>query len=157
MNAAFNNLKGESQAQILQMDPEQRNVVMEQIILKSGRYSGVKGGVGGNFSQIQPDDSESSLIPYFKKLPFKNQLGALQGGYKAVSTEFSRLAENVKDTTTTIRTPESVQQTLEKQLPLLFIEKSDNKKDNTTSSNSTDVDTSDTTSDNDGNVKKITI
>ena len=87
-------------------------------------------------------------------------MGALRGGYKEVSSEFSKLAENVQDTTTTIRRPESVQQTLEREMPLLSVEKSDNEKDKKPTSFSSETisaDTNDNNNNNDGNTKKITI
>jgi DNA-directed RNA polymerase II subunit RPB2 len=158
MNAAFNNLRGESQAQILQMEPEQRNIVMQQIILKSARHSDLQGPTREN--QELPSQS-SPLIPYFNKLPFKNQLGALQGGYKAVSNEFSKLAEKVNDTKVTISTPKSVQEQLENQLPLLSVKREDDTKEkNTLSSDIITTDTNDTTTNNESNsgtTKKIII
>ena len=112
---------------------------MQQIMLKSARQSGLE----GTNTQIGGSNSSSSpLIPYFTNLPLKNQLGALQGGYKAVSSEFSQLANKVNDTKITIVEPTSVQKELENKLPLLSVKKEDDK-----TSTSTDIisDTNDTT------------
>ena len=157
MNAAFNNLKGESQAQILQMEPEQRNIVMQQIMLKSARYSG---GLKEPNRQIE-GTSESPLTPYFDNLPLKHKLGALQGGYKAVSSEFSRLAEKVDDVKITINKQTSVQEELENKFPVLFVKKDDDKNETTSTSTNTTSEPNDSPSEkNDtssSGIKKITI
>ena len=157
MNAVFNNLKGESQSQILQMEPEQRNIVMQQIILKSARQSSLDGS-----QNIETKDSPvSPLTPYFNKLPLKNQLGALQGGYKAISNEFSKLEGKVKDPLVTVYTSETIEDKLARELPLLSVEKQNNSNKNTATSG--DIITTDTANNesnsesNSGTIKKIII
>ena len=70
--------------------------------------------------------SVSPLIPYFTNLPLKNQMKALQGGYKAVSSEFSEMAGKVKEPLVTMHVPESIQDKLSRELPLLSVEKQNN-------------------------------
>jgi hypothetical protein len=151
MNAAFNNLKGESQAQILQMEPGQRNIVMQQIMIKSARNSS---GLQGPVEQIQ--NASSPLIRYFTNLPIRNQLGALQDGYKEVSSEFKQLAGKANDQKVTINTPKSIQQQLAGRLPLLAVDDTSTKsggelKETNTSSNADESSTKST----DKNVKTI--
>jgi DNA-directed RNA polymerase II subunit RPB2 len=155
MNAVFNNLKGESQAQILQMEPDQRNIVMQQIILKSARHSDLE--VPNAETQ---SSSVSPLIPYFTNLPLKNQMKALQGGYKAVSSEFSEMAGKVKEPLVTMHVPESIQDKLSRELPLLSVEKQNNANKNiSTSSDIITSDVNDTTNNesSSGTTKKIII
>ena len=116
MNAAFNNLKGESQSQILQMEQGQRNIIMQQIMIKSAKNSA---RLQGPIEQIQ--NASSPLIRYFTNLPIRNQLGALQDGYKEVSSEFKQLAGKANDQKVTINTPKSIQQQLAGRLPLLAV------------------------------------
>ena len=147
MNAAFINLKGESQAQILQMEPEQRDIVMQQIILKSARQSSL--GTSQNIETKDSQVSVSPLTPYFTKLPLKNQLGALQDGYKAVSNEFSKLEGKVAEPLVTVYTPETIEDKLARELPLLSVEKQNNLKKNT--STSSDIITTDMANNNSNN------
>jgi DNA-directed RNA polymerase II subunit RPB2 len=123
MNAAFNLLNGESQAKILQMEPEQRKIVMQQIILKSGRQSNnFTESTQNNISGGNSVNNSSPLTKYFSNLPIDSQLGALQSGYKSVSTQFGQLAGQVGGADSplvTIKKPELMQTQINNQLPLL--------------------------------------
>ena len=112
MNAAFNQLGGSSQATILQMEGDQRQIVMGQIMRQS---------INNSLQQNGP--SNTPLAPYFEALPVQKQLTALQGGYNAMSKEFNQLAGAVHNSKITTSTPQSVQQQLAGKLPLLQIEK----------------------------------
>ena len=123
-NAAFNMLGGEGQSQILQMEPEQRDIVMDQIILKSSKQLG--GKPINSHSQETATSSSSPLTQYFTNLPIKTQLGALQGGYKSMSTEFNKLAGAVDMPFIKINKPDSMHNELSKQLPLLSVNEEKN-------------------------------
>jgi hypothetical protein len=147
MNAAFNMLEGESQAQILQMPQDQRGVVMGQIMLKSARQTQ---------TQTQPqyqtgvnaygNNSDSSpLIPYFTKLPLEKQAQALHGGYSSMSKEFNNLAKKVElqDPLITLKTPVSMQDQLADKFPMISVKTN---KPTTTTTTTTTVNSDDTTS-----------
>jgi hypothetical protein len=127
MNTAFNFLNGESQAKILQMEPEQRKIIMQQIILKSGRQSNnftesSNINMQNNISGGNSLNNSSPLTKYFSNLPIDSQLGALQSGYKSVSTQFGQLAGQVGGADSplvTIKKPELMQTQINNQLPLL--------------------------------------
>ena len=133
LNQAFQLLDGERQATILQLPVEQREIVMNQIIVKSGRLLGQQQGqqqqdhsqTGGN---PMSENSASLLTDYFEKLPLKTQLGALQDGYKSVSTEFKQLAGNVESPPFKIYKPLSVKEKIEAELPLLAVDKKEEAK-----------------------------
>ena len=149
LNDAFNKLGNDGQSQILQMNEDQRLLVMKKIMDKS------KAQTAGEYNPNQ------TLNHYFETLPMKTKLDILKGGYKSVSTEFSQLAGKVDKPLITINTPESIQEQLTKEFPLLAVEKSDDsdkmsslsdhKQTNTTSSDNTS--SSDTSSS--SNVKTI--
>ena len=151
MNASFNMLGGSSQAQILQMEGGQREIVMREIMRKSGRQT------GGNVinSTIQQDKSSGPLEPYFNALPVDKQLSALQGGYKSMSSDFSQLAGKVSNPIITIKKPVSMQEELTGKLPLLAVEKNVNI--NKTTDDDTIISNNDESSNssNNSSIKKI--
>jgi len=142
MNAAFNMLGGSAQSQLLLMEPEQRNIVMHQIMRQSGRQQ-----MGGSNTGSERQDNVGVLNEYFSKLPMRQQMDALKGGYSSVSKEFGNLAGKVNDPLITIHKPVSIQQQLAGKLPLLSIQEKDTSK-NTSSSdtNSSETSSSDTNS-----------
>ena len=148
MNAAFNQLNGSSQATILQMEGGQRQIVMGQIMRQS---------INNSLQQNGP--SNTPLAPYFEKLPVKEQLTALQGGYNAMSKQFNKLATAVHNEKITISKPQSVQQQLAGKLPLLSIEKEKEQEQKGGSSDSSLASNSDSgsssSSSNNSSIKKI--
>lgn len=121
MNDAFNTLPSTSQAKILQMDGTQRENVMRQIIK---RHKSIHSGGSFNSNNQQSGNDNNTLVPYFNALSPKNQLWALQGGYNSMSKEFNELAKSIHGgEITTITKPQSVQEKLEGQMPLLVVEK----------------------------------
>ena len=166
MNAAFNMLGGESQAQILQMPQDQRGVVMRQIMLKSARQSEAQsGGIAMNKGYGTNTDS-SPLVPYFTRLPMEKQAQALKGGYSAMSNEFNNLAKKVEDQNPliTLKKPVSMQDQLAGKFPMIAV-KSEKAKSTTTtsddsssssSSSSSSDDNSKSSSSSDSSVRKIT-
>ena len=139
MNASFNMLNGSSQAEILQMEPNQREIVMREIIKKSGRQENVL--ETQNFGN-QTENVSKGLEPYFNALPVDKQLSALKGGYESMSSEFSNLAGKVKDPLVTIKTPISVQEELTNKFPILSIEQNGGSLDNTSSEPSSSLSSS---------------
>ena len=146
MNAAFNQLSGSSQATILQMEGGQRQIVMRQIMRQS---------INNILQQNGP--SNTPLSPYFEKLPVKEQLTALQGGYNAMSKQFNKLATAVHNEKITISKPQSVQQQLEGKLPLLSIEKEkeQDQKGGSSSDSSLASNSDSSSSSNNSSIKKI--
>jgi len=145
MNAAFNMLGGSSQAQVLQMDSDKRDIVMRAIMQKSAREN---------------QQNKAPLSPYFEALPVQKQLSALKGGYKEMSAEFKSLEDRVHEPQIRITKPLSVQDTLAGRFPLLAIEKKDNITSSETPSSQTDISSdsnsnNSSNSSNSSNVKKI--
>jgi hypothetical protein len=108
MNDAFNRLKGETQAKILQMPSEQRYNVMGQIMARTSQQQQQQmggNGLGGG-----------KLSPYFERLPLDKQFIALQNGYNSMSKEFSNLAKVAPDPLITIKKPLSIQEQFNNQL-----------------------------------------
>ena len=166
MNASFNMLGGESQAQILQMPQDQRGVVMRQIMLKSARQSEAQsGGIAMNKGYGTHTDS-SPLVPYFTRLPMEKQAQALQGGYSSMSKEFNNLAKKVEDQNPliTLKKPVSMQDQLAGKFPMIAVKSekskstSNSKSDDTSSSSSSDDNSksSSSSSSSDSSVRKIT-
>ena len=164
-NAAFNMLNGSSQAKILQMEPNEREIVMREIIKKSGRQENV---FETSTNSGNRNDNDNVLEPYFNALPVGKQLEVLKGGYQSMSKEFSKLGGKIEDPLITIVKPISIQDELTNKLPILAVEKqlgkniSDpNQNTNTSDTDSYDSNTSDSnTSDsnnnsNNSNIKKI--
>ena len=118
MNAFFNKLTGEKQAIILQMDPSKREIVMRDIIQRTGRQS-------QNPNHMQPINNissrqdESGLTEYFNRLPVKNQLGALKNEYGGIAKEFNKLGGIVDKPKITIIKPQSAGEKLYGDMPLL--------------------------------------
>jgi DNA-directed RNA polymerase II subunit RPB2 len=139
MNASFNMLNGESQSKILQMEPNEREIVMREIIKKSGRQENTM--EEQTFSTNDSNQNNNVLEPYFNALPVGKQLEVLKGGYQSMSKEFSKLEGKMEDPLITIKKPISIQEELTKKLPLLSVE---DKLDTSTSSDSTDSSTNDT-------------
>ncbi len=113
MNDAFNRLKGETQAKILQMPSEQRYNVMGQIMARTSQQQQQQmggNGLGGG-----------KLSPYFERLPLDKQFIALQNGYNSMSKEFSNLARVAPDSLITIKKPLSIQEQFNNQFPLLSV------------------------------------
>jgi hypothetical protein len=161
MNNAFNMLSGSNQSKILQMDGGQREIVMGQIMRQSAQQSGGNSILGNTIQQNQ-----SPLEPYFTALPTKNQLTALQGGYKAMSNEFKNLENSVNNEKITISKPQSIQSQLAGMYPLLKVTEEQNggtsnsSTDNSSTSNSSaDNSSADNSSASNssvgGNIKKI--
>jgi hypothetical protein len=141
MNAAFNMLNGSSQSKILQMEGEQRRIVMGQIMRQSARQSGE--------NTIQQNQSGNTpLVPYFEALTVKNQLTALQGGYTSMSKEFNNLAKTVNHEKITITKPRTVQEELAGKLPLLSVEQKGGNTESSTPETSTNISSSTPSSDN---------
>jgi hypothetical protein len=155
MNASFNMLNGESQSKILQMEPNEREIVMREIIKKSGRQENTM--EEQTFSTNNSNQNDNVLEPYFNALPVGKQLEVLKGGYQSMSKEFSKLEGKMEDPLITIKKPISIQEEVTKKLPLLSVE---DKLDTSTSSDSTDsstndTSTNDTTNSSTSNTKKI--
>ena len=131
MNTAFNLLDGSAQAKILQLPPEQRIIVMKQIMLKSGRQTAIQ--TGGE--QV---NSPSPLTKYFSNLPLGTQINALQDGYKSVSTQFKQLAGSVESPTVTIVKPKSIDEEFSEQFPLLSVKSNTDTNNNNNNNNNAD-------------------
>jgi len=150
LNATFNMLSSEKQAAIMSMTPQQRQLVMEKIML----------GGGGGVSNSTP---KNVLEPYFNALPINQQLKALRGGYVSMSKEFEQLGGKIADPTITIKTSIPVQEQLTEHYPLLkAIDKDSNKKNINSSTNDNETtemkSDSESESNNSGsNIKKINI
>jgi hypothetical protein len=169
MNSVFNMLSGDKQATLLQMPEEQREIVMKQIMLKSGRISTDNGNsaYGNSAYGIDSQKKGNVLEPYFNALPIDKQLNALKGGYNSMSKEFNVLAEKVEKPLFTIKKPMSMQEELTNQWPLLKVEDNNKSSDNTSdstsssssSSSSSDSNSSSSSSDSSSSnsIKKITI
>ena len=150
MNMAFNRLEGSQQSQILQLPPEQRGGVMNEILRRSSMQSGGLNASNG-LSNKDP------LNKAFNALPVHNQVLALQGGYNSMAKEFNTLAKAVPDITTTVIKPVPVSVELANKFPLLAIDqKGGDKKetDDTSSSNNTSSESSSSSSSG-SSVKKI--
>jgi hypothetical protein len=111
-NAAFNMLNGSSQSKILLMEPNEREIIMREIIKKSGRQENVLASSNHNSNQ---NDNDNVLEPYFNALPVGKQLEVLKGGYQSMSKEFSKLEGKIEDPLITIKKPISIQEELTKQ------------------------------------------
>jgi DNA-directed RNA polymerase beta subunit len=120
MNASFNMLGGEAQSKLLMMDAGQRQIVMQQIMKQSARQQ----QNGGSNSTIENPVQRTGgvLNEYFSKLPMRQQMDALKGGYGSVSKEFSQLAGKLSNPLITILKPVSIQDQLSGKLPLLSVE-----------------------------------
>uniref|UniRef100_A0A6C0KNB0 DNA-directed RNA polymerase n=1 Tax=viral metagenome TaxID=1070528 RepID=A0A6C0KNB0_9ZZZZ len=161
MNASFNMLPGSSQSEILLLDPGQREIVMREIIRKSGR-------------QTQQSEEEklynkqldkSILEPYFNALPVDKQLSALKGGYESMTNDFKSLAGKAKDPILSLTKPVSMQDVLTNKLPLLSVVRNDesnndlNNESNNESNNDLNNESNNdlnNESNKDSNIKKIT-
>ena len=147
-------LGGSSQAQILQMDPEKRHIVMREIMRKSAASSQSAGSNINEQTQSGGEGARSgsgALQEYFGALPVQKQLSALQDGYKSMSTEFNKLSKSVPDPLITIKRPISMQAQLAGQLPLIAVEQkggdsNENKSSDTTASSDTSSDNNSSTS-----------
>jgi hypothetical protein len=177
MNAAFNMLEGESQAQILQMPQDQRGVVMGQIMLKSARQSQSQSQsptqpqrqyqMQTGVNAYENNSDMSPLIPYFTKLPLEKQAQALHGGYSSMSKEFNNLAKKVElqDPLITLKTPVSMQDQLADKFPMISVKTNKPtttttttttvKSDDTTSSTSSSSDDNSNSSSSDSSIRKI--
>ena len=148
MNEAFNMLGGSNQAKILQLNPEQRPIIMGQIMRQTaGRQPIQSGGT-----------TTTPLAPYFERLPVEKQLTALQGGYNSMSKEFNKLANSVSKENITIIKPTTIQEQLEGKLPLLSVETNNKNKDNEDINNNNETtlsETGGTNKNNDSSIKKI--
>jgi hypothetical protein len=143
MNASFNMLNGSSQAEILQMEPEQREIVMREIIRKSGRQE------TQNYNEVknQSENSSKGLEPYFNALPVDKQISALKGGYQSMSSEFSKLEGKMEEPLITIKKPISTHEELTNKFPILSIDqKGGDLKNDTTSGESSLSDNSSSSS-----------
>ena len=165
MNAAFNMLNGESQSKILQMEPEQREIVMREIIKKSARQENtMEGQTFSTNNGNQNDNVSKGLEPYFNALPVGKQLEVLKGGYQSMSKEFSKLEGKMEEPLITIVKPVSIQEELTNKFPLLAVEEkldtntssNDTNSSDTNSSDSSSNDTTSSTSSTNSNIKKIT-
>jgi hypothetical protein len=123
---------------------------MQQIILKSGRQSkNFTESTQNNISGENSVNNSSPLTKYFSNLPIDSQLGALQSGYKSVSTQFGQLAGQVGGADSplvTIKKPELMQTQINNQLPLL--KPTTNTLSNNNSNESNESNESTSTSDN---------
>lgn len=119
MNESFNRLNGESQSKILQMEPNEREIVMREIIKKSGRQENKM--EEQIFSTNNNNKNNNVLEPYFNALPIEKQLEVLKGGYQSMSKEFSKLEGKMEDPLITIKKPISIQEELTNKLPLLSV------------------------------------
>ena len=156
MNASFNMLGGEAQSKLLMMDEGKRQIVMQQIMKQSGRQQQQY-----NSSIENPVQRTGGVLnEYFSKLPMRQQMDALKGGYGSVSKEFSQLAGKIANPLVTISKPVSIQDQLSGKLPLLSVEQ--NITENVTKDKTNSDDKSSNSSDNNennssdsGSIKKI--
>ena len=154
INNEFNKLSGAYQSQILQLPPEQRGRVMNEILRRSRQQSGEL--------KLSNISSHDPLNNAFNALPLDKRFVALQGGYNSMAKEFNTLAKKVPDPLVTVRTPTSVSSQLSEKFPLLKVEqKGENKKEEDESISSNDNKTSsssdDSSSSNDSTKKIINI
>jgi hypothetical protein len=122
MNASFNMLGGGAQSKLLMMDPTQRQIVMQQIIRESGKQQMDPLQTNSTQSNSVQNKTGTVLNEYFSKLPMRQQMDALKGGYGSVSKEFSQLASKVSNPLVTIVKPVSIQEQLSSKLPLLSVD-----------------------------------
>jgi DNA-directed RNA polymerase II subunit RPB2 len=125
MNALFNMLSSDKQSTIIMMPEEQRRLVMGQIMLKSGRLQ--RDDTNSNFNNTvntnnNTNTNKTVLEPYFNALPLDKQLTALQGGYKDMSADFSKLADKVSEPIITVTQPTSLQEQISSEYPLLSVD-----------------------------------
>jgi DNA-directed RNA polymerase II subunit RPB2 len=159
MNASFNMLGGEAQSKLLMMDEGQRQIVMQQIMKQSGRQQQQYGG--SNPSIENPVQRTGGVLnEYFSKLPMRQQMDALKGGYGSVSKEFSQLAGKIANPLITITKPVSIQDQLAGKLPLLSVEQNlteneTNDKTNSDDKSSNSSDNNENNSSDSGSIKKI--
>jgi len=143
MNESFNRLNGESQSKILQLEPNEREIVMREIIKKSGRQENKMDEQ--IFSTNNNNKNNNVLEPYFNALPIEKQLEVLKGGYQSMSKEFSKLEGKMEDPLITIKKPISIQEELTNKLPLLSVgEKIDSSTINSGLNTNTNTNTNDT-------------
>jgi hypothetical protein len=121
---------------------------MQQIMKESGRQQ-----LGGSNSPIQNQNQRTGgvLNEYFSKLPVRQQMDALKGGYGSVSKEFSQLAGKVSNPLITITKPVSIQEQLAGKLPLLSIEQKGGETSSSTSISSNSSSTSNSSSSSESN------
>ena len=156
MNASFNMLGGEAQSKLLMMDEGKRQIVMQQIMKQSGRQQQQY-----NSSIENPVQRTGGVLnEYFSKLPMRQQMDALKGGYGSVSKEFSQLAGKIANPLVTISKPVSIQDQLSGKLPLLSVEQNltenvTNDKTNSDDKSSNSSDNNENNSSDSGSIKKI--
>ena len=157
MNASFNMLGGEAQSKLLMMDEGKRQIVMQQIMKQSGRQQQQQ----YNPSIENPVQRTGGVLnEYFSKLPMRQQMDALKGGYGSVSKEFSQLAGKIANPLVTISKPVSIQDQLSGKLPLLSVEQNltenvTNDKTNSDDKSSNSSDNNENNSSDSGSIKKI--
>jgi hypothetical protein len=113
------------------MEPQQRKIVMEQIILKSGRQS----AGARQFGETKDVSSPSPLTTYFSNLPLGTQINALQDGYKSVSTQFKQLAGSVENPLVQIVKPKTIDEEISERFPSLTSVKEGGNNDDTANNN----------------------
>jgi DNA-directed RNA polymerase II subunit RPB2 len=148
LDQKFNNLSGDQQSKILQLEGGKRISVMREIMRRSQ--------MAGQNSTINVDPS---LNKAFAALPVHNQMVALQGGYNSMAKEFGGLAKHVPEITTTISKPVPMSVQLADKYPLLAVEQKGGNK-NTSESTTSNDETSSSSSSSDSNsgggtIKKI--
>ena len=164
MNFYFNNLTNEKQSYILQLEPQERVYIMEQIIDEASRQqteqpdTNVTTNSLNNEIPIMPQNTtggnvnaplNNSLTQYFDLLPSKDKLNVLSKSYDDKAKEFKKLAEHVDEPKITITTSDMIDKTIYENDKLSFL-----KPDNNTSSgdsSETNEQTNITVSSNDDN------
>jgi hypothetical protein len=117
MNEVFNKLDGSQQGQILQLDPQQREIVMNEIIRRSQKPT---------MEQQQQEKEEQTQNPLkeaFEALPMDKQFVALQGGYTSMAKEFNQLAKVTPDPLVTIKREPPISQKIADEFPIFAVDK----------------------------------
>jgi DNA-directed RNA polymerase II subunit RPB2 len=163
MNAFFNKLPNDKQAVIIQLPPEQREIVMTQIIRESGRQNEQHSQQLPLQNQSQLQSQNGGLTNYFNALPPKQQLDALQGAYMDTAKKFEELSGKVDIPVMTTIVPESISDKMYGGELNVFkpVEGNSNSEtiinDNSSTSSTTTVNADNTNNTNNSQVKTIVI
>jgi len=160
MNASFNRLSSSSQAQILQLPVEQRNIVMREIMKKSDAAAAATDNA--NILTVDNNNNNNNNDPLsgaFKALPVDKQFVALQGGYNSMAKEFNNLSKGESSPFTQIIRPISMTEQIAKEYPLVSVDgKNTSQEDINEPTVSNDIsNTNESNNINDSTVKNIKI
>jgi DNA-directed RNA polymerase II subunit RPB2 len=123
MNEVFNKLDGSQQGQILQLEPQEREIVMNEIIRRSQKPN--------EKQEQEKEQTQNPLKEAFEALPMDKQFVALQGGYNSMAKEFNQLAKVTPDPLITIKREPPISQKIADEFPIFAVDKKEDKTNKT--------------------------